>query len=200
MFLSNEWVACVYSTKQDGQAIAQLVGHDMRFWSGVREVCTISEPLVRVLRLVDGEKPAMGYLYEAMDRAKEAIYQYYENRGEERITKRSQIWGVIDERWNNTLHRPIHAAELYLNPAFAYACGFNFDGEVIDGFLQRVQRMVLTPVEHSKISRQNEIYRMASEMLGYVMAVQDRTTRMPGKLQFQILFIPFYILYLTFIT
>jgi hypothetical protein len=41
---------------------------------------------------------------------------------------------VIDERWNNTLHRPIHAAGLFLNPAFAYACGFNFDGEVMDGF------------------------------------------------------------------
>jgi hypothetical protein len=31
MFLSDEWVACVYSTKQDGQAIAQLVRHDQRF-------------------------------------------------------------------------------------------------------------------------------------------------------------------------
>jgi hypothetical protein len=193
MFLSNEWAACVYTTKQDGQAIAQLVGHDMRFWSGVGEVCTISEPLV--LRLVDGEKLAMGYLYEAM----EAIYRYYESKGEEGLTKRAQIWGVIDKQWNNTLHRPIPAG-LYLNPAFAYACGFNFDGEVINGFLRCVQRMVLTPAERSKISRQNEIYRMASEMLGYDMAVQDRTTRMPGKLQFQILFIPFYILYMTFIT
>ena len=110
-------------------------------------------------------------------------------RGAEGLTKRAQIWGVIDERWNNTLHRPIHAAGLYLNPAFAYACGFNFDGEVIDGFLQCVQRMVLTPAERSEISRQKEIYRMASGMLGYDMVVQDRTTRMPGKLQFQILFI-----------
>jgi hypothetical protein len=199
MFLSDEWVACVYSTKQDGQAIAQIVGHDLIFWSGVGEVCTISEPLVKVLGLVDGEKPAMGYLYEAMDRAKETIYRYYENKGEEGLTKRAQIWGVIDERWNNTLHRPIHAVGLYLNLAFAYACGLNFDGEVIDGFLQCVQRMVLTPAECSEISRQNEIYRMASGMLGYDMAVQDRTTRMPGKLQFQILFIPFYILYMTFI-
>ena len=66
MFLSNEWVACVYSTKQDGQAIAQLVKHDQRFWSGVGEVCAISEPLVMILRLVYGEKPLMGYLYEAM--------------------------------------------------------------------------------------------------------------------------------------
>jgi hypothetical protein len=49
MFLFYEWATCVYSTKQDGQAIAQLVGHDQRFWSGVGEVCTISEPLVKVL-------------------------------------------------------------------------------------------------------------------------------------------------------
>jgi hypothetical protein len=41
---------------------------------------------------------------------------------------------------------------------------------------------------------------MASEILGYDMAVQDKTKRMPGKLQFQILFIPFYILHMTFIT
>jgi hypothetical protein len=59
--------------------------------------------------------------------------------------------------------------------------------------------MVLTPAERSEISRENEIYRMVSRMLGYDMVVQDRTTRMPSKLQFQILFIPFYILYMTFI-
>lgn len=98
MFLSDEWAACVYSTKQDGQAIAELVRHDQRFWSAVGEVCTVSEPLVKVLRLVDGDKPTMGYLYEAMDRAKEAIYRYYDDKGEEGLTKRAQIWGVIDER------------------------------------------------------------------------------------------------------
>jgi hypothetical protein len=39
--------------------------------------------------LVDGEKPAISYLYEAMDRDKEAIYWYYENKGEEGLTKRA---------------------------------------------------------------------------------------------------------------
>ena len=43
------------------------------FWQGVEEVCSISEPIVKVLRLVDGEKPAMAYVYEAIDKAKEAI-------------------------------------------------------------------------------------------------------------------------------
>jgi hypothetical protein len=33
----------------------------------------VSKPLVKVLCLVDGNKPAMGYLYNAMDRAKQTI-------------------------------------------------------------------------------------------------------------------------------
>jgi hypothetical protein len=54
---------------------------------GVEELFSISEPLVKVVRLVNGEKPAMGYLYEAMDRAKEAIHWYYEDKGEEGFTR-----------------------------------------------------------------------------------------------------------------
>jgi len=61
----------------------------------VREVFTISEPLVKVLCLVDGDKPAN--VYEAMDMAKEDIYCYFEEKGEEGFTKRAQIWSLIDE-------------------------------------------------------------------------------------------------------
>ncbi|XP_065637294.1 uncharacterized protein LOC111990224 [Quercus suber] len=44
-------------------------------------IVNVSEPLVRVLRLVDGdEKPAMGYLYEAMDKAKEEIKRRLKNK------------------------------------------------------------------------------------------------------------------------
>ena len=89
---------------------------------------------MKVLHLVDGDNSIMGYLYEAMDRTKEAIYRYYDDKGEEGLTKRDQIWGVIDGRWNNILHRPIHATGVFLNPTFSYACGFNFDGEVMDFF------------------------------------------------------------------
>jgi hypothetical protein len=73
------------------------VEHDQILWSGVGEVCAISEPLVKVLQLVDGENLIMGYLYDAMDRANEAIYKYYEDKGEEGLTKRAHIWCVIDE-------------------------------------------------------------------------------------------------------
>jgi hypothetical protein len=53
--------------------------------------------LVKVIHLVDDEKPTMGYLYKAMERAKEVIHHYYDDKGEEELPKRAQIWGVIDE-------------------------------------------------------------------------------------------------------
>eukprot|EP00253_Pinus_taeda_P008482 PITA_08482 len=79
----------------------------------------------------------MGYLYEAMDRAKEAIRAYYDDKGDDGFQKKLLLWGVIDERWNNTLHCPIHAAGLILNPAFSYACGtFRFEMAVNDRMIK----------------------------------------------------------------
>eukprot|EP00253_Pinus_taeda_P032823 PITA_32823 len=150
-----------------------------RLWVGVQEVCAVTEPLVKVLRLVDGAKPAMGYLYEAMDRGKEAIRAYYDGKGDDGFQRQLLLWGVIDERWNNTLHRPIHAAGLFLNPAFSYACGFDFDAEIMDGFLSCVQKMVRSPEQRIEISKQIETYRMAGGTFGFEMVVNDRTIKMP---------------------
>ena len=71
-----------------------------------------------------------------MGREKEAIHCYYEDKGDERLIRQDNIWHAIDKQWNNTLHPLIHAACLYLNSTFSYACGFRFDVEVMDGFFQ----------------------------------------------------------------
>ena len=76
----------------------------------------ITEPLVKVLRLVDGEKLAMGFIYEAMDQAKEQIKVAYKDR----VAKYGPIWDIIDRRWNNQLHRPINAVGYFLNPMYHY--------------------------------------------------------------------------------
>ena len=89
MFLSQDWCALSISRKPEGEGICNLVLYDQSFWVGVEEVCAILEPLVRVLRLVDGDKPAMGYLYEAMDRAKKAIQA--EDKGDEGLEKQQFI-------------------------------------------------------------------------------------------------------------
>ena len=73
MFLSEEWRSLSYNHKPEGEAICRLVSYQESFWAGVQEVCSITEPLVKVFGLVNGDKSAMGYLYKAMDRAKESI-------------------------------------------------------------------------------------------------------------------------------
>jgi hypothetical protein len=63
------------------------VSYQESFWVGAQEVVAISEPLVKVLRLVDGDKPTMCYLYETMDRVKEAIHAYYDDKGDDGFQK-----------------------------------------------------------------------------------------------------------------
>ncbi|XP_057871822.2 uncharacterized protein LOC131078166 [Cryptomeria japonica] len=67
MFVSGEWLNSPYSKKPEGEAVACIV-FDNQFAQRAAEIVKVSEPLVLVLRLVDGDKTPMGYLYEAMDR------------------------------------------------------------------------------------------------------------------------------------
>ncbi|KAF8405904.1 hypothetical protein HHK36_007982 [Tetracentron sinense] len=62
------------------------------FWKGMVYAMKITAPLVRVLRLVDGEKrPPMGYIYEAIDKAKEAMK---EALGGQMNDRRSRLQGL----------------------------------------------------------------------------------------------------------
>ena len=47
---------------------------DNQFWKNISTCLKVAAPLMVVLRLVDSDaKPAMGFIYEEMDRAKEKI-------------------------------------------------------------------------------------------------------------------------------
>jgi hypothetical protein len=73
VFTSDEWLSSKWPRDVKGRMAEDTV-LSTSFWNGVLYALKVSTPLVRVLRLVDGEKtPPMGYIYEAMDRAKESI-------------------------------------------------------------------------------------------------------------------------------
>lgn len=84
------------------------------FWKKAAEIVKVAEPLVKVLQLVDVERLAMGFIYEAKDQAKEQI----KATCKERVAKYRPIWEIIDKKWNNQLHRPIHAVGYFLNPGY----------------------------------------------------------------------------------
>ena len=113
MFASQEWAKSQYAKKSDGMKVQCIVLGDSKFWASIKYCLKCVIPLVKVLRLVDGDtKPAMGYIYEAMDRAKEQIQKNFNNVR----SRYEQIWKIIDTRWDMQLHRPLHAAVYYLNP------------------------------------------------------------------------------------
>ena len=92
------------------------------------------------------------------------------------------IWGVIGARWSHTLYHPIHAVGLYLNLAFAYSYSFRFDGEVMSGFYECVQRMVPGAVERTQLSQELEVYKRPMGLFPFNIAINDRTNLMPSKL------------------
>ncbi|XP_058187579.1 uncharacterized protein LOC131304373 [Rhododendron vialii] len=114
MFTSEAWSKSKWAKEADGKKVAEIM-LSPSFWNNVLLALRFACPLVKVLRLVDGEeKPAMGYIYEAMDRAKETIINTF--GGDE--DKYKTVFEIIDVRWEVQLHQPLHAAGYYLNPAF----------------------------------------------------------------------------------
>ena len=114
MFASEEWAKRNYATKMEAKKVEAILLLDNKFWKSVTYCLKCVGPLVvKVLRLVYGDaKPAMGYVYEAMDIAKEKIAKNFNNQK----TKYERIWNIIYLRWDLQLHRPLHVGLYFLNP------------------------------------------------------------------------------------
>lgn len=177
MFTSDEWRMSKYSQEIGGQRVASFVLMPT-FWSAIVWILKMTGPLVRVLRLVDGEKkPAMGYIYEAMDRAKEAIAKSFNNIED----KYKDIYAIIDKRWECQLHQPLHAAGNYLNPQLFYSNPqIQDDSEVTTGLFNCIQRLVKDKQERSKIIDQLSVYRNAEGIFGMDLCIEHRDTKSPG--------------------
>ncbi|CAO2821035.1 unnamed protein product [Amaranthus hypochondriacus] len=115
LFASNKWKSSKFASSVEEKRVQRIVLDTRGFWQGVVTCLKGALPLVKVLRMVDSdENPAMGFVYEAMAQAKNQIKENF--NGVEKNYK--PILDIVDERWANQLHRPLHAAAYYLNPQF----------------------------------------------------------------------------------
>eukprot|EP00253_Pinus_taeda_P022689 PITA_22689 len=177
MFSSEEWSESRWARRQDVKDTKKKV-LDNYFWKRSVELVKITEPLVKVLTMVDGEKLAMGYIYESMDQAKEQIRATYKDR----LAKYGHIWEIIDNRWNNQLQRPIHAAGYFLNPKYHYKnwVGDLHDREVRAGLIDCLKCMVPTHANQLKIHRQLTFFTMVGGTSGKNLAKMARDVDQPG--------------------
>ncbi|CAL0316902.1 unnamed protein product [Lupinus luteus] len=176
MFVSDEWTINKLSKEIKGKEATKIVLMPS-FWKNVAYTMKVMGPLVKVLRLVDSEKKAaMGYIYEAMDKAKEAIIKAFN----EKENKYKDVFKIIDERWNCQLHRPLHAAGHMLNPEYYYANrSMEFDLEVIGGLHACLHKFALNTQIEFMMLKEMQAYKDASGIFGSSTAIAMRTEMAP---------------------
>ncbi|KAK8478524.1 hypothetical protein V6N11_034852 [Hibiscus sabdariffa] len=136
MFNSKEFKESKWGQQKSGPAYEAkkiVLGKD--FWKKATDIIKVYEPLVKVLRLVDSdEKPTMGFIYEAIDRAKRAI--------KENCRYSTEYEKIIDNRWN-FMHSDLHSVGYFLNPQFQFGVehSVNVLSETLEGTRSVIERL-----------------------------------------------------------
>ncbi|GKU96674.1 hypothetical protein SLEP1_g9886 [Rubroshorea leprosula] len=171
MFTSDAWVGSRYARNSVGKEVCEIVLEDREFWSNCILIVKINEPLVRVLRLVDNEeKPSMGYLYEAIDKAKETIKKNFNNR----LSQYMPYIKVIDARWDKQLYSPLHSAGCFLNPGIYFRLGFNKQTAITRGLFNTLTTLIPDEEKQDLISSQLEEYKKATGTFRMSLAIRQR--------------------------
>ncbi|XP_042424116.1 uncharacterized protein LOC122011797 [Zingiber officinale] len=161
LFTSDFWKTSRFSKIQEGKFVQKTI-LDGRFWRNVVTCLKAASPLIKALRLVDSEELAMGFIYKAMEAAKEKIKV---NFGGEKILY-EPVWKIINERWKNQLHHPLHAAGYFLNPVYQYSLDFEADSRVKNGLYDCMERMIDDRDVRSAIHAQLESFKKAKGLFG----------------------------------
>jgi len=123
-------------SKKGKEATATILS--LSFWKDVKLTLIVFEPLVKVLRLVDGDvRPSMGFLYEELLKAKRQIKEAFGNV-EARF---KDVIAVIDKKMNGRLDSPLHLTAYLLNPHYSYSDPSIFDQpKISEGFIACVEK------------------------------------------------------------
>ncbi|KAL5543777.1 hypothetical protein UlMin_007561 [Ulmus minor] len=177
MFVSKKWAGSRWANKVEGKEIKKIIMDDRVFWPSLEYALKTTKPLVHVLRTVDGEKePAMPYIYGAMDAAKEQIAKNLNNE----VGSYKEIWKIIDEKWDNQLHRDLHAAAYFLNPRYKWDDNFSRHPEVMRGFYSVMERMIPNSEDFATTEEQMQEYESSLTL------IQDTSSFVPKAREFAV--------------
>ncbi|KAL0319669.1 UNVERIFIED_CONTAM: hypothetical protein Sradi_5228400 [Sesamum radiatum] len=149
---------------------------DNKFWNDCLIIVKIMEPLMRLLKIVDGDtKPSIGYVYEGMYRARKGIKNLFKNK--KRLYK--PYTTIIKSRWDRQLRKDIHAATYWFNPAFQYEqASFCQKPEVMNGVLEVITTKGIG--SKSKLLHETRLFRDRLESFGQELALETSKNTQPG--------------------
>jgi hypothetical protein len=157
------------SYKETGQTITKIILSN-EFWQSVAQILSLCEPIVCLLRLVDGNKPCTGKIYWKMFQLCQKIEQ-----SDLPGARRKPIHQLAMERWK-MLHNDLHAAGFVLDPEY---CEFlqHENDEVVSGFHSVVERIYSDNVQAQvRAIEQHAIYRARQGLFARSMAIEAAKT------------------------
>lgn len=90
---------------------AKMILLDENFWRSIVAILRVSLPLVKILRMLDGNKPVLGKVYDRMFMYGETLKKM---KG---VPWLSQVIRIHESRWEY-LHSDFHSAAYALDPEF----------------------------------------------------------------------------------
>ncbi|KAI3992742.1 hypothetical protein MKX01_021703 [Papaver californicum] len=170
MMFSEEWANSKWGKSSNGNIISFCL--------------KVYKPLVNLIRMVDvEEKPAMGYIYHAVDQTVKQIPLMLSDPKDKIIL--NKVMNNIRERWAEQLHQPLHAAGYYLNPSIYFSnppeFGENLDGnaDVKKGLYDVVAMLYKDEETQDKIINQLLFYRSTVGLMGQRASIRNMTATSP---------------------
>lgn len=156
------------------------------FWIGVSQCLKVFAPLVRVLRLVDGDqKPSMGFLYGELKRAKQEIIEACNSKE----AQYKPILDIIDAKSEGRLDGPLHLTAYLLNPFYLYKDqSIQNDSSIMEAVIYCVESFYPDDVDVQAhiINQELLMYKNKVGMFGKPVALRgcevDKDNYDPGKL------------------
>lgn len=183
LFCAEDWNRSKLAKTENGKKVCDTVFSSL-FWNSVEECIQASQPLLVVLRIVDGdERPALAEIAYAMDFAKNKIKASFEKKR----ALLSKLVKIIDDRWKNQMGKPIYGAALFLNPGKYFDVLENdhaYASRLRDDFNDVLEKMIIDRGTRNKISNYADDYKNSREAFAREMALDQRKQKNPRKFIF----------------
>ncbi|XP_058084673.1 uncharacterized protein LOC131232455 [Magnolia sinica] len=119
----------------------------------------------------------MGYIYDAMERAKNKIMDHFNYRDRDY----RPILDIIDRRWGSQMSSPLYSAAYILNPACLFASADPAEALTMHmvGFIDVLERMIPDRGEQDKISTLLDFYTKSEGIFSRDIVIRHRTMKLP---------------------
>lgn len=122
-----------------GEQVKTIVLDESGFWTSVSNILRIALPLIKLLRMLDGNKPVIGKIYHRMFTIGERLESM-----SSRVPWAADMQRLHASRWEY-LHSPMHAAAYALDPEYMTVAK-HLDAHCQDGLRLILKRQCLRDV------------------------------------------------------